>query len=116
MIFSFSSNKKYLACKTRRSNIAPNVITCMATTDGPKYKESAYVMITCHDDGLQVVEDLRSIDEIKEIQPTCGNYDVIVKIETDSVKSLREVISSKIRTLDKVRATTTLISSPMISF
>lgn len=88
----------------------------MATIDGRRYKESAYVMITCHDDGMQVIDELRSIDEIKEIQPTCGNYDVIVKIETDSVKSLREVISSKIRTLDKVRATTTLISSPMISF
>ena len=88
----------------------------MAATDGPGYKESAYVMITCHDDVLQVIDELRSIDEIKEIQPTCGNYDVIVKIETDSVKSLREVISSKIRKLEKVQATTTLISSPIISF
>lgn len=117
MTFSFSLDEKYLATKTRRSNMVPSVTIYMASTsDSPVFRESAYVMITCHDDGHHVADQLRLIDEIKEIQPTCGRYDVIVKIETDSVQSLKDVISSKIRTIDQVRATTTLISSPIISF
>ena len=117
MISSFSLDGKYLASMTRHGNMISSVIVHMETsTDDSIYKECAYVMITCHDDGHQVADQLRVIDEIKEIQPTCGNYDVIVKIETDSVKSLCDIISTKIRTIDKVRATTTLISSPITSF
>ena len=85
------------------------------STDGIAWKESAFVMITSEDYSETLVDSLSSIHEIKEIQPTCGRYDVIVKIEADSAESLKEVISSKIRTLDKVRSTTTLISSPMFS-
>lgn len=83
----------------------------------PKYKESAFVMITCEDEqDLQVVEALKSILEVKEIQHTCGNYSIIVKVETDTAKSLVDVIQYKIRAIDKIRSTTTLISSPVLIF
>lgn len=89
---------------------------CMQrSTDGPRYVESAFVMITCEDCTGSLMDSLRSIPEVKEVQPTCGNYDVIVKIVADSAESLREVISSKIRSIEKIRATTTLISSPIIA-
>ena len=87
-----------------------------SATDGPRYKESAFVMITCEDCTEPLMDALRSIPEVKEIQSTCGNYDVIVKIETDSADSLREVIAMKIRKIDKIRATTTLISSPILVY
>lgn len=77
-------------------------------------KESAFVMITCEDYSETLVKTLKSISEIKEIQHTCGNYDVIVKIETDSAKSMREIISMKIRKIEKIRTTTILISSPIL--
>lgn len=80
-----------------------------------RYKESAFVMITCEEYSETLVEKLQSILEIKEIQPTCGSYDLIVKIEADSPESLREVICMKIRKMEKIRTTTTLISSPMIA-
>lgn len=79
-----------------------------------RYKESAYVMINCEDYSGTLIEALKSISEIKEIQPTCGNYDLIVKIEADSTESMRQVICMKIRKIAKIRTTTTLISSPMI--
>jgi anthranilate phosphoribosyltransferase len=80
-----------------------------------RYKESAFVMITCEDEqDIFVLDALRSISEIKEIQHTYGNYDIIIKIETDTVKSLKDVIDLKIKKIGKIRATTTLISSPMI--
>ena len=83
--------------------------------DRTRYMESAFVMITC-DDCESLVESLKSIYEVKEVQPTCGNYDVIVKIEADSAESLREVIATKIRGMEKIRATTTLISSPILVY
>ncbi len=88
----------------------------MQTPTHLKYKESAFVMITCEDGTKSLIDELMLISEIKEIQATCGNYDVIVKIESDSAASLREVIYTKIRTIDNVRATTTLISSPIVVY
>lgn len=81
----------------------------------PRYKESAFIMITCEDEqDLQVVEALKYIPEVKEIQHTYGNYSIIVKVEADTAQSLKDVIEYKIRKTDKIRATTTLISSPML--
>lgn len=78
--------------------------------------QSAFVLITSKDCKESLAESLASICEVKEVQYTCGNYDVIVKIETDSEKSLREVIASKIKSIEKIRAATTLISSPMLVY
>lgn len=88
----------------------------MQTSDGPRYVESAFVMVTCEECTESLVDSLRSIPEVKEVQPTCGNYDIIIKIETDSAESLREIISSKIRSIEKIRTTTTLISSPILVY
>ncbi|MHB8602967.1 MAG: Lrp/AsnC family transcriptional regulator [Nitrosotalea sp.] len=108
---------KYLAGITRRSNVSQiGIVSMQIPTDSPRCIESAFVMITCEECTESLVESLRSISEVKEVQPTCGNYDVIVKIEADSAESLREVIASKIRKIEKIRATTTLISSPILVY
>lgn len=86
------------------------------SSGSPKYVESAYVMITCEDCAKSMMSELESIQEIKEIYPTCGNYDVIVKVETDSVDMLRQVILEKIRKIGQIRATTILISSPILVY
>ena len=81
----------------------------------PQYIESAFVMISCEEEcDISIEGKLRSIPEIKEIQYTTGKYDVIVKIESLSTESLRDIISAKIRKMPKVRSTTTLISSPIL--
>ena len=93
------------------------IILMQISPIGPQYKESAFVMITCEDEqGLQVVESLKLIPEVKEIQHTYGNYDIVVKIETDTTQSMKHIISTKIRTIEKIRATTTLISSPILIY
>ncbi len=106
---------KYLAGITRRSNMSRAGIVSMERSSS-RYMESAFVMITCEECTEPLVDSLRSIPEVKEVQPTCGNYDVIVKVEADSAESLREVISFKIRSIEKIRATTTLISSPILVY
>jgi len=40
-----------------------------------------------------------------------GVYDVVVKVETESMDRLKEVITSRVRGLDKIRSTLTTIVS-----
>jgi len=96
--------------------VSSGIKSMQRSTDGPRYVQSAFVMITCEDCTQSLVDSLKEISEIKEVQPTCGNYDVIVKIETDSADSLREVIYSKIHKIEKIRSTTTLVSSPILVY
>ena len=57
----------------------------------------------------EVLKKLRELPEIKESYFVYGVYDVIAKIEADSLDHLKEVITWKIRRLDKVRSTTTSV-------
>ncbi len=71
---------------------------------------TAYVLINC-DLGYeeQIIEELKRISDVKEVHGTFGAYDILAKIESANVKNLRETITWKIRKLDKVRSTLTLI-------
>ncbi len=56
-----------------------------------------------------MVNELRKIDAVKEVFIVYGVYDVIVKVEADSMDKLKEIVSWKIRRLDKVRSTLTML-------
>lgn len=56
-----------------------------------------------------VLKDLKTIPEIKEAHMVYGVYDIIARVETDSMQELKDTISWKIRRLDKVRSTLTMI-------
>ncbi len=56
-----------------------------------------------------MVKELRKIDAVKEAFIVYGVYDVIVKVEADSMDKLKEIVSWKIRRLDKVRSTLTML-------
>ena len=72
--------------------------------------QQAYVMINCEDGALEyVMEELKSIKCVKELATTVGPYDIVTKIAVPSIEALRETISLKIRTIQKVRTTTTII-------
>ena len=51
---------------------------------------------------------LRAIDEIKGVLITFGEYDIVVEAETTDSDKMDELITSKIRKLDKIRSTITL--------
>ena len=53
---------------------------------------------------------LREVPEIKESYFVYGVYDIVVKVETESMDRLKEVITGKVRRLDKVRSTLTTIA------
>jgi len=57
---------------------------------------------------------LRAIPEVKEAQMVHGAYDIIVRIESDTKSNLKDVIRGKIRNLEKVRSTLTMIVTNVI--
>ena len=69
----------------------------------------AYVLINCEIGSEEkVIEELKTIDGVKEVHGTFGAYDILAKVESDQVETLRETITWKIRKIDKIRSTLTL--------
>ncbi|UCD45350.1 MAG: Lrp/AsnC ligand binding domain-containing protein [Candidatus Bathyarchaeota archaeon] len=56
-----------------------------------------------------VLKDLKAIPEVQEAHMVYGVYDIIARIETETMQDLKDTISWKIRRLDKVRSTLTMI-------
>jgi DNA-binding Lrp family transcriptional regulator len=57
----------------------------------------------------EVLKSLKDIKEVREAHMVFGVYDIIARIETDTMQELENVISWKIRRLDKTRGTITMI-------
>ena len=70
----------------------------------------AYVLINC-DLGSEdkIISDLRKLEHIKDAVGTFGAYDIVAKIEAETSEQLRETVTWKIRKMDKVRSTLTLM-------
>tara|TARA_B100000953_G_scaffold235114_1_gene196521 strand:- start:201 stop:440 length:240 start_codon:yes stop_codon:yes gene_type:complete len=70
----------------------------------------AYVLINCEIGSEEkVIEELKTIDGVKEVHGTFGAYDILAKVESEQVEALRETITWKIRKIDKIRSTLTLM-------
>ncbi len=71
---------------------------------------TAYVLINCElGSEQQIIEELKHISAVKEIHGTFGAYDILAKVESDTVEKLRETIVWKIRKINKVKSTLTLM-------
>jgi len=70
----------------------------------------AYVLVKS-DLGAEekVVENLEKIEQVLKVERTFGDYDMVVKMESEHIEKIREIISWDIKKLDKIRSTLTLI-------
>jgi DNA-binding Lrp family transcriptional regulator len=57
----------------------------------------------------EVLQELRKIGNVKESYVVYGVYDVVAKVEAESMDKLKEIVTWKIRRLDRVRSTLTMI-------
>ena len=70
----------------------------------------AYVLINCElGSEDKIISDLRKLEHIKDAVGTFGAYDMVAKIEAETSEQLRETVTWKIRKMDKVRSTLTLM-------
>jgi DNA-binding Lrp family transcriptional regulator len=71
----------------------------------------AYVLINVESGSEnEVLDRLAAIDEVKEIYFIYGVYDIIVKVVAENVEKIKEVITWKIRRLENVKSTVTMIA------
>lgn len=74
--------------------------------------EMVYVLIVCETGSEQhVIKKLLMIDQIKEVDRVWGAYDVVVKIIEHTSDAVREIIKEKIRMIDGIKTTYSLIVS-----
>ena len=57
-----------------------------------------------------VLNEVRKIPNVKECHRMYGIYDMIAKIDADSLDTLKQVVTWKIRRLEGVRSTVTTIA------
>jgi DNA-binding Lrp family transcriptional regulator len=70
----------------------------------------AYVLINTEPKYMErVVETLEKLDSVVEIFPVYGVYDVVAKVKADSMDKLKEIVTWKVRSLDEVRSTITML-------
>ena len=55
------------------------------------------------------LEDLKKIEGVEEAYSVYGVYDIIAKVSAESMDKLKEIVTWRIRRLDKVRSTLTMI-------
>ncbi len=63
----------------------------------------------------KVYESLKEISQVTEIHPLFGEYDILVKIKSNDIDSIGEVVIKKIRSLKGVMDTKTLIGTKSLS-
>jgi DNA-binding Lrp family transcriptional regulator len=57
----------------------------------------------------EVLKELKKLESVEEAYTSYGVYDLIAKIKADTMEQLKEAVTRKIRALNKVRSTLTLI-------
>ena len=57
----------------------------------------------------EVLTALKAIESVEESYFSYGVYDVIIKIKAESMEKLKEMVTTRIRSLDQVKSTLTLI-------
>ena len=56
-----------------------------------------------------ILSQLKQMEFVEEAYVSYGGYDLIMRVKADSMTELKEKVTNRIRSLDKVRSTITLI-------
>ena len=72
---------------------------------------TAYVLISC-DVGfdVEIIDEIKQLEDVKEVHGVYGAYDIVVKLESANAENLKDIITWKIRKLNRVRSTLTLMA------
>ena len=58
----------------------------------------------------KIVEALNGVEEITNIHSLYGIYDLIIEMEAETMDKIKEVVFNKVRRLDNVKSTITLLT------
>ena len=57
----------------------------------------------------EVLDELKKLEGVKEAHCVYGVYDIIAKVEADSMEELKDAVTWKVRKINKVRNTLTML-------
>ncbi len=57
----------------------------------------------------EILDSLKKVANVKEAYTVYGVYDIVAKIEAETMDKLKDIVTWHIRRLDKVRSTLTMI-------
>ena len=70
----------------------------------------AFVLINVESGSEEnILEEIRKTEGVEEAYFSYGVYDIITKVKANSMEKLRETVTRKVRTINRVRSTLTLI-------
>jgi DNA-binding Lrp family transcriptional regulator len=73
--------------------------------------QTAYILISCDpEDTEEIALALRNIKEISEAKMVEGPYDIIAKLEANDSEKVKEIISTQLKKIIKIKHTLTLTS------
>jgi DNA-binding Lrp family transcriptional regulator len=64
----------------------------------------------------EAYQKVKAFEEVKEVILTYGEYDLILRVESNSLEDLDHFIFNKLRTTDGITSTTTLLEARPKSF
>jgi len=70
---------------------------------------SAFLFINVELLFIDVINKLKEIPEIVDVYKVQGIYDIIAKVNSDTEEKLKELISERIRRIDRITGTVTVI-------
>jgi DNA-binding Lrp family transcriptional regulator len=71
---------------------------------------TAFICITTEPEAMEeVLKVLKAIEGVEEAEMVYGLYDIVVKVEGDSIDSIKKIITERIRTISKVKSAITMI-------
>ena len=56
-----------------------------------------------------LVNELKKLESVKEVYQVYGVYDIVAQVESDTMDKVKETITWKLRKLDGVKSTLTMI-------
>ncbi|HRC62994.1 MAG: Lrp/AsnC ligand binding domain-containing protein [Dehalococcoidia bacterium] len=73
----------------------------------------AYVLIVTNPGSTRTVLDhLRGIPNVQSVHEVMGPYDIVVELVTDTLTDIPPILSDRIRTVDGIQSTTSLVAFP----
>lgn len=73
----------------------------------------AYVLIVADPGKTKSVFDtLKTVDRVVEVHQVMGPYDILVEIEVESLQDVPSILGEKIRVIDGIQSTTSLVALP----
>ncbi len=77
---------------------------------GEEKKAAIFVLVNCEiGKEREILEKLKNVPEVTEAYLLYGVYDIIIKIEGESNDKLREVMLSKVRRIEGIKSTLTMV-------